>query len=483
MAPSSCCCSIWGRKERRRLVAGTAAVVVITSLATVVLAITRGAEPQRLFSGVLVRDLYALLFNGVFLLSALLAILLSVRHGEREEIPAGELYALLLFSLLGMMLLAASAELITLFVSYEVLSVALYVLAGLARKRAESAEAALKYVLLGAFSSGFLIYGIALVYGATSTTFLAAIARRIIDYGLFGNALLLGGLALILVGIGFKAAVAPFHTWVPDVYQGAPVPVTAFMSAAVKAAAFAAAMRVLFVGFPDLASLWQPVLWALAAVTMLLGNAAAIPQTNLKRMLAYSSIAHAGYVLAAVSAYTAGSAAVGSVLYYCLVYTAMGIGAFALLLVVGRDTEERQELEDYRGLAARHPWSAAAMALFLISLAGLPPTAGFIGKLFILLALIRARLDGLAVLLVLTSVISLYYYLRVVRYMYMEAPAASGADGKQEALSRSLSLRAAVLMAVVLVVLLGLFPTAALTLAQAAGITLTEGGIPILRGG
>lgn len=473
------------RKERRRLVAGTAAAVVVAALAAVALAITRGvgAEPQRLFSGILVRDLYALLFDGVFLLSALLAILLSVRHGEREEIPAGELYALLLFSLLGMMLLAASAELITLFISYEVLSVAVYVLAGLARKRAESAEAALKYFLLGAFSSGFLVYGIALVYGATSTTFLAAIASRVSGYGLLGNALLLGGLALILIGIGFKAAVAPFHAWVPDVYQGAPLPVTAFMSAAVKAAAFAAAMRVLFAGFSDLASIWQPVLWVLAAVTMLVGNAAAIPQTNLKRMLAYSSIAHAGYVLAGVAAYAAGSEAVGSVLYYSLVYAAMVIGAFAILVMVGRDTEERQELEDYRGLAQRHPWSAAAMTLFLISLAGLPPTAGFIGKLFILLALIRARLDGLAVLLVLASVISLYYYLRVVRYMYMEAPAASGAEGKQEALSRSLSLRVAVLMAVALVVLLGLFPTAALTLAQTAGITLTEGGIPILRGG
>lgn len=472
-----------GIKERRRLVAGAATLVVLAALVAVALAVSRGvgAQPQRLFSGVLVRDLYSLLFDGVFLLSALLAILLSVRHGEREEIPAGELYALMLFSLLGMMLLAASAELITLFISYEVLSIAVYVLVGMARKRAESAEASLKYFLLGAFSSGFLIYGIALVYGATSTTFLAEIATRVATYGLLGNALLLAGLALILVGIGFKAAVAPFHGWVPDVYQGAPLPITAFMSAAVKAAAFAAAIRVLFVGFPDLAGVWQPVLWVLAAATMILGNTAALPQTNLKRMLAYSSIAHAGYLLAAVAARDAGDVAVGSALYYSLVYAVMGTGAFAILLVVGRDGEERQELDDYRGLAARHPWTAAAMSLFLISLAGLPPTAGFIGKFFILLALVRARLDGLAVLLVLTSAVSLYYYLRVVRYMYMEAPAAPAPDAKQEPLSRTPSLRAAVLIAVALVAILGLFPTAALTLVQTAGLTLMHGGIPVFR--
>ncbi|NLC58943.1 MAG: NADH-quinone oxidoreductase subunit N [Armatimonadetes bacterium] len=467
-------------RGRRRVLGGVALVPLGVALGWVLRALwAQSGGPSQLhkvFGALLLRDPYSLGFDVVFLVAAILGVLLSLRYVEREALPAGEYYALTLFAVFGMMMMAMSAELITLFISYEILSLAVYVLAGIARGRAVSAEASLKYFLLGAFASGFLVYGIALVYGATGTTVLydplgqsaSTISGLILERGLFGNALLLAGLALLVVGIAFKAAIVPFHAWVPDVYEGAPLPVTAFMSAGVKAAAFAAFARLLFGGFRNLGEVWQPVLWVLAVLTMVLGNAAAIRQQNVKRMLAYSSIAHAGYLLVALAAYTARDVAIGSVLYYALTYTAMGVGAFAILLVVGQEGEANQELSDYRGLASRHPWAAAAMGLFMISLAGFPLTAGFLGKFYILNAALRADLDGLAVVLGLASVVSWYYYLRVVWFMYMtEVPKAA-----VRPISRATSLGVAVAVAALLVIALGVFPSTALAVAQMAGHTL-----------
>ncbi|MBI3944927.1 MAG: NADH-quinone oxidoreductase subunit N [Armatimonadetes bacterium] len=464
-------------ERSRRLLARATAAALLASLAAVwwLYAGEVAGRPERLFTGTLVRDGYSLFLDAVFLLAGILGALVSARYVDREGLQSGEYYALMLFAVLGMMLMAVSAELVTLFISYEILSLSVYVLSGIARGRAESAEAAMKYFLLGAFSSGFLIYGIALIYGATGTTALEAIGAAVMSRGLFGNSLLLIGMALVTVGFAFKVAAVPFHGWVPDVYQGAPLPVTAFMSAGVKAAAFGALARVLFTAFGSLSAVWQPALWLLALLTMVLGNTAAIAQTNIKRMLAYSSIAHAGYMLAGVAAYTAGDVALGSVLYYALVYTAMNIGAFAVVLVVGREGEGNQELSDYRGLAVRHPWVAAGMALFMVSLSGLPPTAGFLGKFYILNAALRANLIGLAVALVLASLISWYYYLRVVWLMYFIKPGEA-----PPTLSGAPSLRLAVGMAAVLVLILGLWPSAALNLAQVAALTVTAGGLPVI---
>ena len=352
-------------KGSKRVLGWAGIVTLLLAMGAVYSQWSQTGAPQPIF-GTLVRDLYSLFFDVVFLLSGLLGILVSLRYVENAGVSRGGYYSLILFAVLGMMLMAASTELLTLFISYEILSLSVYVLSGIARARAEAAEASMKYFLLGAFSSGFLIYGIALVYGATGNTGLEAIRGYVAQHGLTGNALLLIGLALITIGFAFKVAVVPFHVWVPDVYQGAPLPVTAFMSAGVKAAAFAVLARVLFTGFPGLVGTWQPVLWVLAVLTMILGNTSAIPQENIKRMLAYSSIAHAGYMLVALSAFSAGEVALGSLLYYGLVYTVMNIGAFAVVLLVGRAGEENQRLVDYHGLSVRSPWLAGAMAFAIL---------------------------------------------------------------------------------------------------------------------
>lgn len=380
-----------------------------------------GAPPQEGFSSSVQLDNFAIFFKGIFLLSATLTILISDHYMKREECNVGELYPLILFATTGMMLMASGTDLMTIFLGLEVLSVSLYVLAGFNRANVKSNEAGLKYFLLGAFSTGFLLYGMALTYGATGTTRIAKIAEFIAqNTSVAANPMFYIGMLLMATGFSFKIAAAPFHMWTPDVYEGAPTPMTAYMSAGPKAAGFAAFLRVLIVAFPSLKADWTDLLWVLAVLTMTIGNIIALNQNNIKRMLAYSSIAHAGYALVG---FTAGNAeGTAGILFYMLSYTFMNIGAFAIIILVGKKGEENNNVSDYAGFATKHPVLALAMSVFLFSLAGMPPTAGFIGKFYLFSSAIKAGYIWLAIIGVLNSAASVYYYLRVMVYMYMKDP-------------------------------------------------------------
>jgi NADH-quinone oxidoreductase subunit N len=337
------------------------------------------------------------------------------------EIHRNEFYILLLFSISGMMLMAMAADLILVFMALELLSIPLYVLAGFALPRQDSEEAALKYFLLGAFAGGFVVYGVALVFGATGSTALTSITASI-SAGNANLAFLTAGAALILVGFGFKVAAVPFHMWTPDVYQGSPSPVTAFMAVCAKAAGFAALMRVFVTAFPAIAQDITPILWVLSALTMILGNIVAIAQRNIKRMLAYSSIAQAGYILMALVPYGNGEVsqdAVASALFFLMAYAFTTFGAWAVVIALEKAEGRGLELDDYAGLAAKYPALAAAMTVFMLSLTGVPPTLGFVGKFYLFRTVIEGGYIGLAVIGVLTSLVSAYYYLRVVVIMYM----------------------------------------------------------------
>jgi NADH-quinone oxidoreductase subunit N len=398
----------------------------------------------------------------LFLAAAALTVMISFRYLEREQLLAPEYYVLLVFATLGMMVMAAGSDLMVIFLGLELMSVAVYVLAGFDRRRARSAEAALKYFLLGAFASGFLLYGIALVYGATGTTNIGIIGVQV-SLMQQPSVMLLAGLALLLVGFAFKIAAVPFHTWAPDVYDGAPTPVTAFMATGVKAAAFAALFRILISGFATVAA-WHEILWWLAVVTMVGGNLFALGQRSLKRMLAYSSVAHAGYLLVALgSGRSAGTAAF---LVYVLAYTLMSLGAFAVLTAKGRAGESDVTIDDLAGLAVRRPWLAFALAVCMLSLLGFPGTAGFIGKWYILIAATSAGQTVLAAILVLASVVSAGYYLPVIMAMYMK-PEATDAAHADVRLGRVGD--AAVAIVVVGLLLFGVWPNRIFDLARAAG--------------
>ena len=370
------------------------------------------------FSGSVVQDDFGTFFKVIFLVAAGLAVLISDQYMERENCNHGELYPLILFTTVGMMLMAAATDLMTLFLRLELMSVCLYVLAGFNRSNIKSSESGLKYFLLGAFSTGFLLYGMALIYGATGTTRIAKIAEMVPQVGGAGNTMLLIGLMLMLTGFLFKIAAVPFHMWTPDVYEGAPTPMTAFMSAGPKAAGFAALIRLLIDVFPAMQAEWTDLLWVLAVLTMTVGNFAALRQDNIKRMLAYSSIAHAGYALVGlVAANTTGTS---GILFYMLSYAFMNIGAFAVIVLVGKQGEPNGTVMDFAGLGQKRPLLAAAMALFLFSLAGMPPTAGFIGKFYLFSGAVQEGYIWLAIIGVLNSAASVYYYLRVMVYMYFK---------------------------------------------------------------
>ena len=373
------------------------------------------------FNGSVVQDNFATFFKMIFLIAAGLAILIADQYMEREECNHGELYPLILFTVVGMMLMAAGTDLMTIFLGLEVMSVSLYVLAGFNRANPKSNEAGLKYFLLGAFSTGFLLYGMALTYGATGTTRIAKIAAQAGMMSLpSANIMLLAGMLLMLTGFAFKVAAAPFHMWTPDVYEGAPTPMTAFMSAGPKAAGFAAALRILLVAFPTMVADWSQLLWVLAVLTMTVGNITALRQDNIKRILAYSSIAHAGYCLVGFAAGTATGTA--GILFYMLSYTFMNIGAFAIIILMGKKGESNGTVMDFAGFGFKHPVLAVAMSVFLFSLAGMPPTAGFIGKFYLFSGAVQKGYIWLAVIGVLNSAASVYYYLRVMVYMYMKEP-------------------------------------------------------------
>jgi len=411
----------------------------------------------------------------IVLLSAALSVLLSVDYLEREAILVPEYYVLILFAAVGMMLLAAGEDLFVMFLGLELMSISVYVLSGIDRRSRVGGEAALKYFLLGAFASAFLLYGIALVYGATGSTKLGIIASQIASLRLAGHPLLLAGLALLLVGFAFKVAAVPFHMWTPDVYDGAPTPVSGFMSTAVKAAAFAALLRVLLSGFIGLHGVWEQVVWWLAAVTMVVGNLVALAQRSLKRMLAYSSIAHAGYLLTAVVAgSTAGAAAF---LFYLLFYTLMTVGAFAILALKGRGGERDVLVDDLAGLAESHPWLALGLTVCMLSLLGFPGTAGFIGKWYILVAATGGGYSVLAAILVLTSVVSAGYYLPVVMAMYMK-PSAHEQSHAGVAVPRLAGATLAVMVAALLV--FGFWPNRAMDAARAGSHAFLPTGVPTI---
>ncbi len=443
------------------------------SAAAVVWLWASGATPAGLATSV-VLDGFRWAVDLIVLLAAALAVLFSLDYLEREAIRVPEYHALVLFAAVGMMLLAGGEDLFVIFLGLELMSVSVYVLSGLDRRTPVGGEAALKYFLLGAFASAFFLYGIALLYGATGTTKLALIAQQVGPLGLKSHPMLLAGMALLFIGFGFKVAAVPFHMWTPDVYDGAPTPVTGFMATAVKAAAFAALARVLLeaLGGRELHALWAPVVWWLAAITMVVGNLVALAQRNLKRMLAYSSIAHAGYLLTALVAGSAGGAA--AFLVYLLFYTLMTVGAFAILAMKGRQGERDVAADDLAGLAESHPWLAMAMTVCMLSLLGFPGTAGFIGKWYILAAATGGGYPVLAALLVLTSVVSAGYYLPVVMAMYMKPQAHERAHAGV-LVPRAAGVALAVMVAALLV--FGLWPNPVLTAARAGSHAFLPPGV------
>jgi NADH-quinone oxidoreductase subunit N len=408
---------------------------------------------------------------GISLLAAGATILLSLGYMEREQLLAPEYYPLILLATAGMMFLGGAEDLIVLFLGLEVMSVAVYVLAGYNRANAFSAEAALKYFLIGAFASGFLLYGIALVYGATGTTNLSLVGAQLAGKSLPLMAAL--GLGLLLIGFGFKVAAVPFHMWAPDVYDGSPTPVTGFMATGVKAAAFASLVRVLMEAFPSAVGLWQPIVAALAIASMVLGNLVALTQRSLKRMLAYSSIAHAGYLLTA--AWQGSPAGAGAVLLYLLAYSLTTLAAFGFLAALGRGGERDVTLDDLAGLAATRPGIAFGLTVCMLSLLGFPGTFGFIGKWYILTAVVAQGHYILPVVVVLTSVVSAGYYLPVIMAMYMKS--APTAD-RYAFVRLSPAALGAVALTVAAVLLLGVWPGTMLDIAAQSAATLTQTGLP-----
>jgi len=450
---------LWLPRDRKSL-------LVAISLIGIALAAgccaTQAGKGLTAFNGTVTADDFALMFQFILLIVAALSVMLSERYIQIKGINYGEYYALLLFSTSGAMLMATSRELITIFVGLEVLSIALYVLSGFARTEARSEESAMKYFLLGSFSSAFFLYGIALVYGGTGTTLLHVLPT--LSAAQLTSPYTIAGFALLIVGLGFKAAIVPFHSWTPDVYEGAPTSVTAFMSAGAKAGAFAAFVRVAIAilalsnihlpGHENLYKGFENVLWMLAVLTMIVGNVVAVVQTNIKRMLAYSSIAHAGYILVGLLAQnTEGHA---GILFYVFAYTFMNLGAFGVLILLARRGIELNDIQDLQGLSTKQPGAAWMMAIFMFSLGGIPPTAGFMGKLYLFMAAVHAHQYALAVIGLVASVIGVFYYLRVVASMFF-LPARREFPGKLWRLSPLAD--GAVIFSAIVTLALGIYST------------------------
>jgi len=408
------------------------------------------------FGGMLLHGGYANFFGAFFCFVAFFTVILSKDYFERQKYHRGEFYIVLMFAAIGMILIASANDLIIIFLGIELMSVCLYVLAGFIRIKERANEAALKYFLLGAFTTGFLLYGIALIYGAAGTTNLAMIRNAFTVVST--NILFIIGAGFLLVGLAFKAAVVPFHMWVPDVYEGAPTPVTAFMSTGAKAAAFAALITIFIRTFDFIGGQVNDLLAVLAAASMILGNIIAIAQTNIKRMLAYSSIAHAGYMLTGIAAGTI-DGQVG-VMYYIAAYVVMNFGAFAVISIVEREGDQNLLIDDYAGLSDSKPLLAILMAVFMFALAGVPPLAGFFGKYYVFFAAIKAKMVWLAIVGVLASFVSAYYYLRIVVFMFFREKHVSVEFTQSRIVLVMLTVLA------ILVLLLGLFPSIILNNAQ-----------------
>ena len=374
-----------------------------------------------LFSGLYVIDGFGTFFKCLFLAILLMVAAISIVYTRREEMASGEYYALLLFGVLGMMTMVSSTSFITIFIGLEVMSLSIYVLCGLLRSQARAVESSFKYFLLGAFATAFLLYGIALLFASTGAIDIRMVRTVASARNLGVDPVFLAGMALLIVGFGFKTASVPFHMWTPDVYEGAPTPITGFMATGVKAAAFAAFLRVFYTAFYPFIAGWSSVLWVIAVLTMCVGNIAALAQNNIKRLLAYSSIAHAGYILIAFA--TGDRVLSSSILYYLAAYAFMNLGAFTVVILLGRKGEPNEDIDSYAGLAGRHPFVALCMTIFLLSLTGIPPLAGFTGKFYIFSDAVKNRFYWLAVVGVLNSAVAAYYYLRVLMYMYFKEPA------------------------------------------------------------
>jgi len=413
--------AIYPREDQRRLALLSLAGLAAAAAYSVYLWswVNDPRHPGSVLGDMVAADRFAVFFRLVLLGVAALAVLLSYHYLDRAGEARGEYYPLLLFATAGMTLIASSADLILVFLALEILSLSLYLMTGFSLRRLASAEASMKYFLLGAFSSAFFLYGIALAYGATGTTNLSGIAGKL-SGPVAPLALGLGAAGLLATGFGFKVAAVPFHMWTPDAYQGAPTCVTAFMSAGTKVAAFGAFLRVFNVAFNPLIADWRPFVWAIAAVTMVVGSVLAIAQSDVKRMLAYSSIAHAGFILVGVTA--ASQRGIEAVMFYTAAYAAMILGGFGVVMLVSTKGERDTSLGAYAGLARRSPFLAAVLALFLLSLAGIPPTAGFIAKVAVFGAAIQSGYWPLALIAVLSSVIAAFFYIRVIVLMYMQEP-------------------------------------------------------------
>ncbi len=454
-------------RDRKRLTGYLALLgIVVAAIAGIPFWNTDGVT----FTNMIVQDNYALVLNWIFLLSAAITVAISLDYLSHQGIERGEYYVMLLLATGGMMLLAQGTDLIVLFLGLELLSITLYVLVGFAYPRLSSEEAAMKYLLIGAFAAGFLVFGIALIYGATGTSNLSDISKAL-SAGLAAEdlALLLAGSALVIVGFGYKISMVPFHMWTPDVYEGAPTPVTAFMSVGTKSAGFAALARFLLQGIGPEYVIWVPAVAVLAALTMIIGNISAVTQTNVKRMLAYSSIGHAGYILMGVLAGgvpNTGTRGVESFLFYLLAYSLTNLGAFAVLIALEQRGEAAWDLGDFAGLYSRRPLLAIAMALCMFSLAGVPPTAGFWGTFDVFTAAWAAGLQWLAVIGVRTSAIAAFFYLRIVVQMFMRDPVREVRQTYDRALAIGIGVAA------LGIILIGLLPTPLIDLVQQSGLAL-----------
>jgi NADH-quinone oxidoreductase subunit N len=459
---------------KQRVVSGAIALIGIIASAVVLAMMWTGTSAGAAnFNGMVAHDSLRLSFSFVFLFVTAMTVLISTVWTENENVPVGEYHALLLFATFGMMLMASGNDLVVIFLGLETLSIATYVMAGLRRGDLKSNESAMKYFILGSFASAFLLYGMALVYGATGATNITAIAAKVADPNF--PALLMIGAAMMVVGFGFKIAMAPFHVWTPDVYEGAPSPVTGFMAAGPKAAAFASFLRVFVLGFPVVAGVeaagllheaWTNALAVLAILTMTIGNVGAIMQTNVKRMLAYSSISHAGYAL--VGFVGAGVArpgqaqdtAIAAVAFYMLTYAVTTLGAFAIVTLLGRKNDRRTDFEDYNGIGFRSPALSFTLSLFMLSLLGMPLTAGFVGKVLVFRPALEAGIPLLTIMVVaavINTAISAYYYLRLIVVMFFKERVTEWLEPKMPA-----AMAAAILIAVIGVFYFGLFGDSAI---------------------
>ncbi|HKX00221.1 MAG TPA: NADH-quinone oxidoreductase subunit N [Bryobacteraceae bacterium] len=453
---------LMGRRHQSRLYGH---VSILALAAAIAAAVHAAANPGPAFSGMLSADGFAAFFRVLVLGVGILVVLASYRFLAREGVDTGEFHALILFSVAGQCVMVSAGELIMIFIGLEISSISSYILAGYLRDDRRANEAALKYFLLGSFATAFFLYGIAWIYGLTGTTTLSAIRGVLASRELSPSPVLIGfSAALMFVGLTFKVSGAPFQIWAPDVYQGAPSPVTAFLSAGPKAAAFAVFLRIFMTAFEPIGAGWEPLVWLSAILSMVIGNFAALTQSNVKRLLAYSSIAHAGYVLVAVAARSeTGTAAA---MFYLAAYALMNVGAFAVVTHLSGKGERFQNVDDFSGLASRQPFTAALLTIFLLSLIGVPLTGGFFGKFYIFRAALASHLVWLTVLGLLTTAVAAYYYLRILVVMYMREPS----EASLEVEPLSVPMTAALVLSALGTFFLGIFPSAVLNFAGKSAV-------------